>query len=94
MTTALLTLHAVADEACADVAGLGSRASDRSFEGRAWRLLQAGGSLARLSPTRVRIVPKSHLCSHGITIRSLSKYLALCYESVEVRWTCRAGTVG
>ena len=25
-------------------------------------------------------------CSHGITIRSLSKYLALCYESVEVRW--------
>jgi hypothetical protein len=34
----------------------------------------------------VRIVPKAHLSGRGITIRSLSRYLALCYESVEVRW--------
>jgi hypothetical protein len=86
LTTALLTLHAIADEACAEVASCGRRASRPSFEGRAWALLQEQGSLSRLPPTRVRIVPKGHLSARGITIRSLSRYLALCYESVEVRW--------
>src|SRR5262249_15743200 len=58
------------------------------FEGLAWRLLQMQGSLSRLSPTRVRIVPKTHFSGRGITMRSLSRYLALCYESVDVRWRC------
>ena len=86
LTTALLTLHAIADEACADVGSCARRASGRSFDGRAWAMLQQSGSLSRLSPTRVRIVPKTHFADRGITIRSLSKYLALCYESVDVRW--------
>ena len=86
VTAALLTLHAVADEACGEVASRGRLLSRRSFAGRAWALLQAQGSLSRLSPTRVRIVPKARFSPHGITIRSLSRYLALCYESVEVRW--------
>ena len=85
LTSALLTLHAIADEACADVASFGRGQSGSSFERSAWRWLQAHGSLARLSPTRVRIVPKTRLSGRGITIRSLSRYLALCYESVEVR---------
>ena len=84
--TALLTLHAIADESCAGVASASTSAADRPFEQRAWELLQRHGSLARLSPGRVRIVPKTHFSTHGITIRSLSRYLALCYESVEVRW--------
>ena len=84
-TEALLTLHALADEACANVA-YQHRWTDSTFEARAWKLLQEHGSLARLSPSRVRIVPKAHLSGRGITIRSLSRYLALCYESVEVRW--------
>lgn len=83
---ALLTLHAVADEACADVAGRGRPASAGSFERRAWNLLRQHGSLSRLSPARVRVVPKTHVSAHGITIRSLSRYLALCYESVDVHW--------
>lgn len=83
---ALLTLHATADEACANVSTSGSRAAPTSFEARAWRRLQEHGSLSRLSPTRVRIVPKTHLCAHGITIRSLSRYLALSYEPVDIRW--------
>src|SRR5262249_33915297 len=29
---------------------------------------------------------KAHFSANGITIRSLSRYLALCYESVDVRW--------
>jgi hypothetical protein len=34
----------------------------------------------------VRIVPKTHFSQRGITLRSLSRYLALCYEPVAVRW--------
>jgi hypothetical protein len=88
-TAALLTLHAIADEACENVASQG-RSAGSTFEARAWKLLQEHGSLARLSPDRVRIVPKAHLSGRGITIRSLSRYLALCYESVEVRWRSAA----
>jgi hypothetical protein len=86
LTEALLTLHSTADEACADVAVSGRKAPDTSFDGRAWRLLAAHGSGSRLPPTRVRIVPKTQLSQRGITIRSLSRHLALCYESVDVRW--------
>lgn len=83
---ALLTLHAIADEVCADVGSFGSRDRGDSFENRAWAMLQTHGSLSRLSSTRVRVIPKAHLSEHGITIRQLSRYLALSYESVEVRW--------
>jgi hypothetical protein len=88
---AMLTLHAIADEACVDVVSTGSSAADASFEASAWRLLQRYGSLARLSPARIRIIPKTRFVDRGITIRSISRYLALSYESVDVRW-CTAGT--
>jgi hypothetical protein len=81
---ALLTLHSLADEACAGIA-LGG-APDASFAAGAWRSLLERGSLSRLSPTRVRIVPKTHFAAGGITIRSLSRHLALCYEAIDVRW--------
>ena len=86
LVLALLTLHAIADEACAEVTNAESRTADATFEAGAWAQLQHRGSLSRLSATRVRIVPKALLSARGITIRSLSRYLALCYESVEVRW--------
>ena len=86
LNEALLTLHAAADETCAEVAASGRSAPAESFEHCAWRLLHERGSLSRLSPTRVRVVPKTHLSAHGITIRSLSRHLALCYEAVDVRW--------
>jgi hypothetical protein len=86
LVTALLGLHALADEACAEVGAGGRRGREGSLEQRAWAQLQSQGSLSRLSPTRVRVVPKTHFSGRGITIRSLSRYLALCYESVEVRW--------
>ncbi|MGE5274118.1 MAG: hypothetical protein ACM3QU_10245 [Verrucomicrobiota bacterium] len=85
LVTALLTLHAIADETCAEVV-LRQDSAPSSFEAQAWELLQGRGSLSRLSPVRVRIVPKAHLSARGITIRSLSRHLALCYESVAVRW--------
>jgi hypothetical protein len=91
LNAALLTLHAVADETCADLL-TSEQCSGDTYERRAWTLLQSRGSLSRLAPTRVRIVPKTHLSSRGITLRSLSRYLALCYESVDVRW--RRATTG
>ena len=85
VSESLLTLHAIADEACAVLEASGD-VSEESFEDLAWAQLAASGSLSRFSPSRVRIVPKVHSAPGGITIRSLSRYLALCYESVEVRW--------
>jgi hypothetical protein len=81
---ALLTLHAIADEACAGVAQGGT--ADHSFERLAWHSLQGRGSVARLSPARVTVVPKTHFSGRGITIRSLSRYLALSYEPMDLRW--------
>lgn len=86
LTMALLSLHALADQACADVASPTAHTRSSSFEARAWAMLQTRGTLARLSPARVRIVPKTQFTPRGITIRSLSRYLALCYEPVDVRW--------
>ncbi|HET7855351.1 MAG TPA: hypothetical protein VFL41_02730 [Gaiellaceae bacterium] len=86
LVEALLTLHAAADEACADIGTPPRRESGRSFEALAWRRLQDHGSLSRLAPARARIVPKTNLCAYGITISSLSRYLALSYESVDIRW--------
>ena len=81
----LLTLHAMADESCSWLAAPGA-ATEEGFARRAWRLLDSQGSLATIDPTRVRITPKTHFASRGITIRSLSRYLALSYESIDVRW--------
>ncbi|HSE82472.1 MAG TPA: hypothetical protein VLA87_12420 [Gaiellaceae bacterium] len=86
LNAALLTLHALADEACADVASPKRHPSGVRFEADAQRLLEAQGSLSRLSPVRVRILPKTNFSARGITIRSLSRYLGLCYEAVDVRW--------
>ena len=83
---ALVTLHAMADETCAGLTSAGRSASRGPFEARAWAMLEEHGSLARLPPARVRITPKVHFPSRGITIRSLSRYLSLCYEAVDVRW--------
>ena len=90
LTTALLTLHATADEACAEVVSAGRSEAASSFESRAWQLLQERGTLSRLSPARIRIVPKLHFANRGITIRSVSRYLALAYEAVDVRYRSRS----
>ena len=82
----LITLHAMADEACAGLAAVELSSATGAFEQRAWHLLSDHGSLSRLSPARVRVTPKSHFTARGVTIRSFSRYLALMYESVEVQW--------
>ena len=86
LAAALLTLHALSDEACAELV-FEAPDAEGSFEGRALELLRSQGSLSRLSPTRVRIFPKTSFSPRGITIRSLSRYLGLCYEAVHVGWS-------
>lgn len=81
---ALLTLHAMADEACVALSSPGVPA--RVFEQVAYRRLREHRSLARLSAARVRVTPKTRFALRGITIRSFSRYLSLSYESVDVRW--------
>jgi hypothetical protein len=75
---ALLTLHAVADEACAGVAA-GTPARDHGSTLRAWmsELLARSGSLARLEPELVRVLPRYRTPYGGITSRSISRYLSV-----------------
>lgn len=81
---ALLTLHAMADEACT---GLGvDPAATGALHVRAKDLLRQNGTLSRLAGTRARVLPKSSLPRTGITIRSLSRYLGLDRSETEVRW--------
>lgn len=82
LVVAILSLHALADEAC-DGAGL---RSDTDVQRLASERLATSGTLARLSPDRVRVLPKLRPPESGITLRSLSHHLAIDHSEVETRW--------
>ena len=88
---ALIQLCAAADEASWDL-GLPSKRLD-PFEYEGLRLLdpdREGGSTLcrRIDPSRCRVLPKMHTPQNGLTLRSLSNNLALCYSGdLEPRWT-------
>ena len=98
MCEALLTLHAIADEACA---GLGV-ALDRSegkgcvYRARGRELLARTGSLARIQSHFVRVLPKVRTPPSGTSLRSFSRYAGVHRPGVEARWykvpARRAGT--
>lgn len=105
---ALLQLMAVADEACwgvgtsfFDVASLdvvpGHPPSADEFWEKTSEVLNRerpeGSSLCdRVHPSRVRVLPKSRTPSCGMTLRSLSLYLALCPGcEVKIEWQFAAG---
>ena len=80
----LLTLHAMADEACS---GLGiERSAGGSLHAWATELLLEKGTLSRFSGTKARVLPKSALPQKGMSIRSLSRHLGLDRSEAEVRW--------
>jgi hypothetical protein len=60
LCAALLSLHAIADEACAGIGSATERADGRGavYRARARELLARTGSLARIAPRRVRVLPK------------------------------------
>lgn len=82
VTAAILTMHAMADEACAGV-GLETRTA---FQRLAAAHLSETGSLSRLPSDRLRVLPKLRPPESGITLRSLSHHLALDRSEVWPRW--------
>ena len=88
MCEALLTLHAIADEACA---GLGM-ALDRSdgkgclYRARGRELLARTGSLARIQSHSLRVLPKVCTPPNGTSFRSFSRYVCVQSPGVEARW--------
>jgi hypothetical protein len=89
MCEALLTLHAVADEACA---GLGiplgrSDAKGCVYRARGRELLARTGSLARIHPHLVRVLPKVRTSPNGTALGSFSRYACVHRPGAEVRWS-------
>jgi hypothetical protein len=88
MCEALLTLHAIADEACA---GLGM-ALDRSdgkgciYRAHGRELLARTGSLARIPSHFLRVLPKVRTPPDGTSLRSFSRYACVQGPGVEARW--------
>src|SRR5499433_2082985 len=88
MCEALLTLHAIADEACA---GLGM-ALDRSdgkgclYRARGRELLARTGSLARIQSHSLRVLPKGCTPPNGTSFRAFSRYACVQSPGVEARW--------
>lgn len=72
---ALLTLHALADEACAGLAA-GTPAPDAGvlFRARMGELLARTGTLSRIDPGVLRVLPKYRTAGRGLTSRSISRY--------------------
>src|SRR5262249_36458718 len=94
---ALLTLHAIADEACA---GTGVAVADvprdgHRFRARARELLARTGTLSRISRQRLRGLPRVRNSVGGPSIRSLSRYVCVRGPEVDVIWNrIPARTVG
>src|SRR5262249_29299529 len=85
---ALLTLHAVADEACA---GTGVAVADvprdgQRFRARARELLARTGTLSRISRQRLRVLPRVRNTVGGPSIRSLARYVCVRGPEVDVVW--------
>ena len=94
---ALITLHAIADEACAG-AGVSVGAVPRDgarFRARARELLARTGTLSRVSRQRLRVLPCVRNPIGGPSIRSLSRYVCVRGPEVDLVWNrIPAGTVG
>jgi hypothetical protein len=82
---ALITLHAIADEACA---GAGVAVADvppdgHRFRARAGELLARTGTLSRISRQLLRVLPRVRNPVGGPSIRSLSRYVCVQHPDVD-----------
>jgi hypothetical protein len=85
---ALLTLHAIADEACVGL-GVALAASDATgslYRARCRELLARTGSLARIPSTFLRVLPKERTPASGTSPRSLSRYVCALGPGVGIQW--------
>jgi len=83
---ALLSLHAIADEACAGLGSATERADGRGarYRARARELLARTGSLARTAPRRVRVLPKVRTPPSGRP--AFSRYATVQGAGLEAFW--------
>lgn len=88
MREAVLTLHAIADEACAGVGvALDSSGGDGCvYRARGRELLARTGSLARTSTSLLRVLPKVRTPIAGSSLSSVSRYACVVGPDVEIRW--------
>src|SRR5499425_109592 len=88
MCEALLTLHAIVDEACAGLGavleGAGRKGCINHARGR--ELLARTGSLARIDTQFLRVLPKVHTTPAGTSLRSFSRYACVQVGPVAARW--------
>jgi hypothetical protein len=84
--TALLSVHAIADEACAGLGSYTERADGRGagYRARARELLARTGSLARIAPRRVRVLPKVRTPPTGRP--AFSRYACVQGAGLEASW--------
>jgi len=98
MCESLLTLHAIADEACAGLYVALDRSDGKAcaYRARGRELLARTGSMARIHSHRLRVLPKSRTPPNGTSLRSFSRYACVRGPAVDARWykvPCRrAGT--
>lgn len=88
MCEAVLTLHAIADEACAGV-GAALDGTDRRgciYGARGRELLARTGSLARIQTQFLRVLPKLRTPPAGAAWRSFSRYACVHDGRVDARW--------
>ena len=88
MCEGLMTLHAIADEACA---GLGASLDGTGQKGCIYRahgreLLARTGSLARIHTRFLRVLPKLRTPPAGTAWRSFSRYACVLDGRVDARW--------
>jgi hypothetical protein len=83
---ALLTLHAIADEACAGLGiALDSCDGDASiYRARGRELLARTGSLARVNPRFMRVLPK--VCTPPTGRAAFSRYVCVLGSGIAARW--------
>jgi hypothetical protein len=88
MCEALLTLHAIADEACAGLGVALDATYGRGFvyRARGRELLANTGSLARIPAHLLRVLPRLRTPPNGTSLRSLSRYASVHRPGVDVRW--------
>ncbi len=86
---ALLTLHAIADEACEGL-GLGLGRPEKAghrYRARGRELLARTGSLARLHPDILRVLPKVRTSPNATALGSLARYACVHRPGAQVRWS-------
>jgi hypothetical protein len=85
---AILTLHAIADEACCGlgVALTASAGYGAIYRARGRELLARKGSLSRTPVGALRVLPKVRTAPNGTSSRTLSRYASVHRPGVETHW--------